>query len=209
MLHSENGRPNSVVFIDSGNSYSAGNVIESSQAQGGPDNPSDIYMARISRVSSMLLQLRTKYDLRSPAFSNNHMAGNHQVPSTREAERLPTSTLWINIPNLNPWPLTDDELLAICKLAIDNVGSIIWLKRTSMPMGSSWLVECNSIDTAKTLLNNLRECPGIFFQIEFRFGITADTLCPLICFSSVIHVHFMISFFNCVLFSVSDSSCLM
>lgn len=178
--HPENARPVSTIFADSGNSNSAGNIIESPQTQGGPDYPSDIYMARISRLSFRLLQLRTKYNITNPAYSDGRTAGNLQVASTREAERLPTGTIWINIPNSEPWLLTDDEILTVCNLAIENVGSVIRLRRASMPMDSSWFVECNSVDTAKTLLNNLRDCPGIFFQVELRHpGMQPNTLFPV------------------------------
>lgn len=168
-MHPESARPVSTIFADSGNS----NIIESPQTQGWPDYPSDIYIARISRLSFRLLQLRTKYNITNPVYSDGR-TGNLQVASAREAERLFSSTLWINIPNSDPLLLTDDELLAVCSLAVENVGSIRRLRRASMPMGSSWLVECNSVDTAKTLLNDLRDCPGIFFQVELRFGIATD-----------------------------------
>lgn len=128
------------------------------------------YPSRTMGLLPMVQQLRAKYNI-----------NNHQGPFENHTSGVPTNTLWISIPNRSHPCITDDELSAVCNLAINNTGSVVRLSRTSMPMGSHWLVECSSTDTASTLLKNLRECPGIFFQIEFRFDILPN-FSSLYCF---------------------------
>ncbi|CAL5418060.1 unnamed protein product [Camellia sinensis] len=132
------------------------NIVESPHAQTVLESPSDNYNSRVSRLASLLSSLRTKYNI-------THISRN----SMREDDRLPTSTLWINISNIRSPFLADDELMAVCDLAIGSFGSIVRLTRTNMHMGSSWFVECSSLDAANALLKNLRGCPMSFFQIEF------------------------------------------
>lgn len=147
------------------------NLNESTQSQW-LGSPSDSYTARMSQLSSMVLRLRAKYNLTTnSASSENRRTKNYQVTLTREEERYSTSILRVSIPNGNPMVLTDDELLSVCKLAISNAGSIVRLTRISVPVGSSWVIECSNTNTAMTLLKNLRVCPGIFFQIEFSHSV--------------------------------------
>nr|XP_027092271.1 uncharacterized protein LOC113712868 isoform X2 [Coffea arabica] len=161
-LLQSHGGPADVMHFE-GNKYYGNNVID---AQAPSEKPSDGYLPRVSRLSSMVLQLRMKYNIpQNLAHPDTHFSGNHHIASTKE--QLPTNILWINIPQVNPIFLTDDELLALCNVAINNVGSIVRLTRQNISTGSCWFVECNSIETARTLLSTLRDCPEIFFQIEF------------------------------------------
>ncbi|KAG8377535.1 hypothetical protein BUALT_Bualt08G0043300 [Buddleja alternifolia] len=152
------------VHADMRNNFSSNSMIGSPHAQSALERPSEIYPPRTSGLLSLLLQLRAKYNITHHQGSfDNHTLG---VPM-REQERVPTSTLWINIPNSSLSCITDDDFFAICNIAINNTGSVVRLSRTSTPTGSYWLVECSSTDAANTLLKNLRDCPGIFFHIEF------------------------------------------
>ncbi|KAL0291066.1 UNVERIFIED_CONTAM: hypothetical protein Sangu_2547100, partial [Sesamum angustifolium] len=166
MMHAEAARPSPAsVHVDLRNNFPANSMIGSPHAQTLMEKPPENYLTRTSGLSSLLQQLRAKYNLTHPQGSFENHA--HGAPM-REHERAPTNTLWINIPNISPSCITDDELLAICNLAINKTGSVVRMSRTNMPRGSYWVIECSSTDTANTLLKNLRDCPGIFFQIEFR-----------------------------------------
>lgn len=185
MMHAEGAKPASAsVHVDTRNTFPSNSMIGSPHAQTILEKPPESYLTRTSGLPSLLLQLRAKYNITNPQGPfENHTSG----APMREQERVRTNTLWINIPNKSPSCITDDELLAVCNLAINNTGSVVRLSRTSMPTGSYWLVECSSTDTASTLLKNLRDCPGIFFQIEFRFD-TVPSFCSL---------HMLQQFYHC------------
>ncbi|XP_052203124.1 uncharacterized protein LOC127808590 [Diospyros lotus] len=139
------------------------NNVEPPHPQTVVGSPTDSYSTRMSRLTSLLSSLRTKYNITdNSSYVDTHISGN----SGREEDRLPSSTLQINIPNSSSPFLTDDELMTVCNLAIGNVGSVVRLSRSNMQMGCSWFIECSSIDAANTLLKNLRDCPMIFFFIE-------------------------------------------
>ncbi|RDY10195.1 hypothetical protein CR513_05326, partial [Mucuna pruriens] len=132
-----------------------------------PGSPADSSRTRMSHLSSLLASLRTKYNInQNLGLNDNYMTGNN-CPSMREEDMVPSSTLCITIPRSSSLFLTDDELMAICNLAIGNTGSIVQLTQANMQMGCSWFVECSSVDVAVSVLKNLRGCPGLFFQIEF------------------------------------------
>ena len=148
------------------------NITNSSHAQVVLESPADSSGGRMSHLTSLMLSLRTKYNVnQNPSYFDNYASGNSHT-SIRQGDRAPTSTLWINVPNLSSPFLTDDEIMALCSSAIGNTGSIIRLMRTNMQSGSGWYVECSSVDAAVTVLKNLRGCPGMFFQIEFRFDFS-------------------------------------
>ncbi|KAA8537846.1 hypothetical protein F0562_027574 [Nyssa sinensis] len=149
----------SSIPVDFRSTNPGNSIVGSPHAQTVIESPVDSYRTRMSHLSSLLSTLRTKYNI-------THIDNYHAI-SAREEDRLAASTLWINVPNINSLSLTDDELMAICNLAIGNVGSVVRLTRTNMQMGSCWFVECSSLEAANNLLRNLRGCPGTFFQIEF------------------------------------------
>ncbi|KAL5559161.1 hypothetical protein UlMin_035372 [Ulmus minor] len=158
--------------VDIGNNH-PGNVsnsnMRSSHANMVPGSPADSCRGRMSPLPSLLLSLRTKYNIsQNLNYFDNYTPGSSHASAMREEDRVPSSTLWINIPNITSQVLTDDDLMSICNLAIGNMGSVVRLTRTNMQTGCGWYVECSSVDAATTLLKNLRGCPGTFFQIEFR-----------------------------------------
>ncbi|CAI9777177.1 unnamed protein product [Fraxinus pennsylvanica] len=164
LMHTEGARPTSALtHVDMRNFYSSNSMIGSPHAQRNLEKPSDSYMTRTLGLSSLLFQLRAKYNI-------THLQGSENLRpsvSMRDHEQVPSSMLSINIPNISPTYLTDDDLLAVCNFAINQMGCVVRFSRTNTPMGAHWFVECNSVDAANTLLRNLRDCPGIFFQIEF------------------------------------------
>ncbi|KAF9600700.1 hypothetical protein IFM89_011371 [Coptis chinensis] len=120
-------------------------------------DPNENCRMRMSQLSSYVLSLSSKYNI----------SRNCHAIISRDEIRMPTNTLWINLPHISSTFLTDDELMAVCSHAVGNVGSAVKLTRENMQMSSCWYVEFNSVDAAMTAMKNLRSCPGMFFQIEF------------------------------------------
>ncbi|KAF4361322.1 uncharacterized protein LOC115713521 isoform X1 [Cannabis sativa] len=150
---------------NSGNMYN--NNTNSSLAKAVLESPADNCRGRTSNLTSLMLSLRSKYNVnQNSSYSDNYTSGSSHA-NMREEDRVQSSTLWINVPNITSPFLTDDEIMALCNSAIANTGSIIRLMHTNLPSGCGWYVECSSVDAAVTVLKNLRGCPGIFFQIEF------------------------------------------
>ncbi|MCD7446576.1 hypothetical protein HAX54_010768 [Datura stramonium] len=169
-MRTEGIRPSSAsVYVGMGSNFCANSTVGPSHFQNVLENHSGSHVPRMSRLSSLLSHLSTKYNVKyDPGYKSNHMPGNCET-GFLGGDTMQTNTLRISIPNGSSLFITEDELLAICNLAIDNKGSIIRLMRETMPMGSCWLVECSSMDSANTLLKTLRDSPGLFFQIEFRY----------------------------------------
>ncbi|CAN4122567.1 unnamed protein product [Withania somnifera] len=168
-MHTEGIRPSSAsVYVGTGSNFCANSTVGPSPFQNVVENHSGSHVPRVSRLSSLLSQLSIKYNVKyDPGYRSHHMPGNCETGFLGGGETVQTNTLRISIPNGSSLFITEDELLAICNLAIDNKGSIIRLMRENLPMGSCWLVECSGMDSANTLLKTLRDCPGLFFQIEF------------------------------------------
>ncbi|CAN0905642.1 hypothetical protein LINGRAHAP2_LOCUS23784 [Linum grandiflorum] len=138
----------------------AGNCTnESGQAQAIPESPADSSRIRLSHLSSLLSSLRAKHNINQFDSSIYQAMGN--------MDHVPSSTLWIHIPNVGSPFLADDELMSVCSLAISNVGTIVRLQWAYTQMGNGWFVECSSVDAAITCLKSLRNNPGTFFQVEF------------------------------------------
>ncbi|XP_074381037.1 uncharacterized protein LOC141721817 isoform X2 [Apium graveolens] len=150
---------------NSGNSFT-----ESPRAQTVLESPSESYRTRMSSLTTLIASLRAKYNVTSKgSYIGSYIHGIYQTASMREEDGLPTSTLWISLPNTNSSSLTDEEVITICNLAVSGVGSVLRMTRGHMHMGPCWFVECSSIDAASTALKILRGSPGIFFQVEFSY----------------------------------------
>lgn len=144
-------------------------IAGSPQARTLPGSPSDSTRTRMSHLRSLLASLCTKYNInQNIGLHDNYMTGNSCASSMHEEDTVPSSTLCITIPSSGSLFPTDDELMAICNLAVGNSGSIVRLTQANMQMGCGWFVECSNVDGAVSVFRNLRGCPGLFFQIEFR-----------------------------------------
>ncbi|XP_008792566.2 uncharacterized protein LOC103709136 isoform X1 [Phoenix dactylifera] len=169
-------RPSGSCYIDF-RSYEAADLAKSHLhgARFGPtaihvefrkDSFTDSNRIRISQLSSLFSSLCAKYKInQSTSFSDSHKL-KKCYPSAMRDEK-PTSTLWIGLPDITSPIFTDDDLMALCNVAVGNLGSVVGLARAGM-QSSSWFVEFSSVDAAATALKNIRNCPGIFLQIEFR-----------------------------------------
>ncbi|RVW56138.1 hypothetical protein CK203_080829 [Vitis vinifera] len=134
------------------------NIVGSPYAQTVPESPAESSRTRMSHLSSLISTLRAKYNItQSSSYFDNHISGDYHAAPMREEDRAPTSTVWINLPNISPPFLTDDELMTMCNLAIGNVGSVVRLARANMQMGCCWFIECSNVDAAVTVLKNLRD----------------------------------------------------
>ncbi|CAN1274415.1 hypothetical protein LINPERPRIM_LOCUS15391 [Linum perenne] len=132
---------------------------ESGQVHAIPESPADSSRTRLSHLSPLLSSLRAKHNMNQFDSSIYQAMGN--------MDQVPSSTLWIHIPNVGSPFLADDELMSVCSLAISNVGTIVRLQWAYTQMGNGWFVECSNVDAAITCLKNLRNNPGTFFQVEF------------------------------------------
>ncbi|WCJ35543.1 nucleic acid binding [Euphorbia peplus] len=144
--------------------------MESPHAQPILESPSESCRTRMSHLSSLLASLCAKYNIKqnqNPTYFDNYTSGSSITTGTRDVDRVPSTSLWICMPNVSPPGIADDELLALCNLAIANMGSITRLTRANVQIGCGWFVDCSNVDAANTLLKNLRSCPRMFFQIEF------------------------------------------
>ncbi|KAE9586208.1 putative RNA recognition motif domain, armadillo-like helical, SPOC-like domain-containing protein [Lupinus albus] len=143
-------------------------VAGSPHARTLPERPADSSHTRMSQLSSLVASLCTKYNInQNIGLHNNYMTGHSCASSMPGEDTVPSSTLWITIPGSGSMILMDDELMAICNLAVGNSGSIVRLTQANMQMGCGWFVECSNVDGAVSVLKNLRACPASFFQIEF------------------------------------------
>ncbi|KAK9109704.1 hypothetical protein Sjap_017764 [Stephania japonica] len=132
------------------------------------DSPIEKRKTRMSQLSSLLTSLSKKYDISQSSSSfDRHMSRNYHLATFRDEDKVPTNTLRLIVPDMSTHIPTDDELMAVCGHAVENIGSIIRLSRVNMQMGPCWFVELSSIDAASTVLRNMTNSPGNFFQIEF------------------------------------------
>ena len=149
-------------------------IAGSPYAQTVLESLAESFRTRMSQLSSLFSTLRTKYNItQSSSYFDNHIFGDYYATPLREEDRALTSTVWINLPNISSPFLTEDELMPMCNLAIGNVGSISRMTQANMQMGCCWFGEYSNVDAAVTILKNLRGCPRMFFQIEFRWILSS------------------------------------
>ncbi|XP_058080853.1 uncharacterized protein LOC131229017 isoform X2 [Magnolia sinica] len=133
------------------------------------DSPNGRNMTRMSQLSSLFASLCTKYNISQSSSSvDGHISRNYHASIRRDDDMVPTNTVWIGLPDIPAPFFTDDELMSICNLAVGNAGSVARLTRANLHRVPCWFVEFSSIDAAVIALKNIRGCPGMFLQIEFR-----------------------------------------
>ncbi|KAK9135399.1 hypothetical protein Syun_014729 [Stephania yunnanensis] len=146
----------------------SGGMVGSPLAPTGLDSPIEKRKTRMSQLSSLLTSLSKKYDISQSSSSfDRQMSRNYHLATMRDEDKVPTNTLRLIIPDMRPHIPTDDELMAVCSHAVGNIGSIIRFSRANMQMGPCWFVELSSIDAAISVLRNMTNSSGNFFQIEF------------------------------------------
>ncbi|WOL08987.1 hypothetical protein Cni_G17740 [Canna indica] len=114
--------------------------------------------AQTSQLSSLVSSLCVKYNLNRNLSYEINKHNNYEVPA---------STLYITLPIITSTPFEDEDLRALCNVAVGNVGSVVRLTRLGM-QNFSWFVDFNSVDAAAVALDKLRSCPDIFLLAEFR-----------------------------------------
>lgn len=127
------------------------------------NSPVESSKNRMSQLSAFFMSLCKKYNLSQSSGSLDGC-----ISRNYHGDVVPTNTLWIGLPDFASPFFTDDDIMSICNVAVGNVGSISRLTRANMHRGFCWFVEFNNVDAAITVLKNVRDCPGMFFQIEFR-----------------------------------------
>ncbi|KAM0951478.1 putative RNA recognition motif domain, nucleotide-binding alpha-beta plait domain superfamily [Dioscorea sansibarensis] len=151
--------------------HPAHSKILSPHPQASHESPVDSCRKRISQLSSLFSSLCMKYkiDPSSSSYACQKLKDYYAI-NVRDEDRIPINTVWIGLPAMPSPFLTDDELMSICKLAVNGLGSVVRIVRLTREnmQNYSWLVEFNSVEAAATALKNIRDCPGVFLQIEFR-----------------------------------------
>ncbi|RZR81824.1 hypothetical protein BHM03_00008126 [Ensete ventricosum] len=153
------------VEIRSGNTGSdLNNVLFSPRAPSLHDVSADPWKARLSQLSSLFSSLRVKYNLNQNLSYERNKQKNYSLSTKDE---VPVSTLYITLPGISFMTIEDDDLRALCNLAVGNLGSVVRLTRIGL-QSSCWHVEFSSVDAAVTALENIRCCSETFLQAEFR-----------------------------------------
>uniref|UniRef100_A0A1S4C7H5 RRM domain-containing protein n=1 Tax=Nicotiana tabacum TaxID=4097 RepID=A0A1S4C7H5_TOBAC len=114
--HAEGVRPSSAsVYVGIGSNICTNSTV-------GPNHFQNMLPRTCLRT---ILTLSTKYNVTyNPGYKSHHMPGNCET-GFLGGDTMQTNTVRISIPNGSSLFITEDELLAICNLAIDNKGSII------------------------------------------------------------------------------------
>ncbi|KAI4339819.1 hypothetical protein MLD38_024719 [Melastoma candidum] len=131
-------------------------MVESPHSQKMSESPADSQTRISQQLVSLISSLTAKYSI-----------ANWNAPIYLEEDNFASSSILIYNSKFDLSRITDDEVLSMCRLAIDNVGCVQRVNRTNLQGGCSWLVDCGSVSAANILLRNLRGCPGVFFQIEY------------------------------------------
>ncbi|URE14103.1 RRM [Musa troglodytarum] len=153
------------VEIRSGNTGSApNNVLFSPRAPSLHDVSADHWKARMSQLSSLFSSLHVKYNLNQNLSYESNKQKNYSLSTKDE---VPVSTLYITLPGISFMTIEDDDIRALCNLAVGNLGSVVRLTRIGL-QSSCWHVEFSSVDAAVTALDNIRSCSETFLQAEFR-----------------------------------------
>ncbi|XP_068636272.1 uncharacterized protein [Aristolochia californica] len=125
------------------------------------DSPADGSKATTSQLSSLFESLCTKFNISSLCRPNH-------TQLSSDGDKVPSSTLWICLPDIASPYVLDDDIMSICNLAVGTLGSVVRLTRANVQRSSCWFIEFTSTEAAVAAIRNIRASPGLFFQIEFR-----------------------------------------
>ncbi|XP_042431001.1 uncharacterized protein LOC122017442 isoform X2 [Zingiber officinale] len=119
---------------------------------------------QISQLHSLISSLCTKYNFNKKI---SHESNKQKKYSLSMKDEAPSNTLYITLSASLSTPFEDDDLRALCNLAVGNVGAVVRLTRVGL-QSSCWFIEFNSVDAAVTALGNIQSCPDMFLLAEFR-----------------------------------------
>ncbi|XP_042421694.1 uncharacterized protein LOC122009559 isoform X1 [Zingiber officinale] len=118
----------------------------------------------ISQLHSLISSLCAKYNFNKKI---SHESIKQKKYSLSMKDEAPSNTLYITLSASLSTPFEDDDLRALCNLAVGNVGAVVRLTRVGL-QSSCWFIEFNSVDAAVTALGNIQSCPDMFLLAEFR-----------------------------------------
>eukprot|EP01018_Ginkgo_biloba_P014840 Gb_33199 [translate_table: standard] len=120
-------------------------------------------------LSSVLLTLCKKYNINPGSSCLNSMRSrNGRASVCREgAERVPTNTLWIGLPDIGFPFFSENELKTVFNLAAGTTGTVTKVNSAKTSRGPCRFVEFDSVEAAAAALKNMSGRLDSCIQIEF------------------------------------------
>jgi len=121
-------------------------------------------------LSSTLSSLYKKYNINpvSSCLNNTRSRNGRAIVSREGAERVPTNTLWIGLPDAGFHFMNENELKTVFNLASGTTGMVTKVKSAKTIRGPCRFVEFDSVEAAAAALKNMSGRLGSCIQIEFR-----------------------------------------